>query len=129
VASATFGSWTTSAPRGVRQVLAGTDRRSALETVARLTPLPELAARSVRRSEKRIGPPIRSAAKCRGTGVVPTDTPYVSRESRAGDAWDAWDAPGRIYTPASSTGGRKVTGSNPVAPMFSSGTTWLCRAA
>jgi hypothetical protein len=29
VASATFGSWTTSAPRGVRQVLAGTDRRGA----------------------------------------------------------------------------------------------------
>ena len=32
------------------------------------------------------------------------------------DTWDAGDAPGRIYTNCPPAGGRKVAGSNPVAP-------------
>ena len=51
------------------------------------------------------------------TAVVPTDVPYVSRASIGGDRRDAWDAAERIDGGFVSTGGRKVAGSNPVAPI------------
>ncbi len=52
----------------------------------------------------------------RGTALVPTDTSNPSSEYTAGDGMDASGGPGRIDTATSSTGGRKVAGSNPVAP-------------
>jgi hypothetical protein len=57
--------------------------------------------------------------RARGTAFVPNASSYVSRSSRDLDAWDTWDAPGRIYTNYLSAGGRKVAGSNPVAPIHS----------
>ena len=57
----------------------------------------------------------------RGTTLVPTDTSYASRMSTGVDTWDAGDAPGRIYTHCPSAGGRKVAGSNPVAPSPTNG--------
>ena len=39
--------------------------------------------------------------------MVPTDVSHVSHAPVDGDGRDARDAPGRIDTPASSTGGRK----------------------
>jgi hypothetical protein len=56
----------------------------------------------------------------RGTALVPNAPSYVSRSSRNLDIWDTWDAPGRIYTNCLSAGGRKVAGSNPVAPTTNS---------
>ena len=54
--------------------------------------------------------------RARGTTLVPTDTSDASRMSTGVDTWDAGDAPGRIYTHCHPAGGRKVAGSNPVAP-------------
>ncbi len=62
------------------------------------------------------GRPVRTRDR-RGTTLVPTDTSYASRMSTGVDTWDAGDAPGRIYTRCLSAGGRKVAGSNPVAPI------------
>jgi hypothetical protein len=70
---------------------------------------------SVRRSERRSGPPLRTREP-RGTALVPTATSNVSRSPTPWDDRDAGDAPGHIYTPSRSAGGRKVAGSNPVAP-------------
>ena len=42
---------------------------------------------------------------------------YVSNEYSTRYRMDTSDAPGHIYIPSPSTGGRKVAGSNPVAPM------------
>src|SRR5687767_7588115 len=50
------------------------------------------------------------------TALVPTDTSDVSRSSRSTDASDDLDAHGHIDTLNLSAGGRKVAGSNPVAP-------------
>jgi len=52
----------------------------------------------------------------RGTALVPTDTSDASRSSRSADASDDPDAHGHIDTLNLSAGGRKVAGSNPVAP-------------
>jgi len=49
--------------------------------------------------------------------VVPTDVSHVSDASIDGDRRDAWDATERIDGGFVSTGGRKVAGSNPVAPI------------
>jgi hypothetical protein len=64
------------------------------------------------RTRERRGTPER-----RGTTLVPTATSYVSRSSAPGDDGDVGDAQGRIYTATRSAGGRKVAGSNPVAPI------------
>src|SRR5688500_5776675 len=53
----------------------------------------------------------------RGTTLVPTATSYSSRSSAVGDDGDAGDAQGRIDTDWVPAGGRKVAGSNPVAPI------------
>jgi len=50
--------------------------------------------------------------------VVPTDVSHVSRASIDGDRRDAWDATERTDDGSVSTGGRKVAGSNPVAPIL-----------
>ena len=52
-----------------------------------------------------------------GTALVPTDTSDASRSSRNPDASDDLDAHGHIDTLNLSAGGRKVAGSNPVAPI------------
>ena len=44
--------------------------------------------------------------------------PMRAERPVGGDDGDAGDAPGRIYTHRLSAGGRKVAGSNPVAPIF-----------
>jgi hypothetical protein len=62
--------------------------------------------------------------------VVPTDASHVSRASIDGDRRDAWDASERIYDVFLSTGGRKVAGSNPVAPIQTADCRWcsyLCQ--
>jgi hypothetical protein len=53
----------------------------------------------------------------RGTALVPTVASYLSRNPTDGDARDAGDAQGVIGPGFESTGGRKVAGSNPVAPI------------
>ena len=61
------------------------------------------------------------------TAVVPTATSELSRSSTDVDVSGDLDAPGRIDGPCESTGGRKVAGSNPVAPIQHSDPSYALR--
>jgi hypothetical protein len=52
----------------------------------------------------------------RGTALVPTATSFLSRSPTTVDTQDVADVPGHIDRVRRSAGGRKVAGSNPVAP-------------